>query len=216
MTPNEMLHALKEPFPVDVIHWRVGATNAKTVNDPKDLKGIALAYIDARDVMKRLDEVCGIDGWQCKYLVEGNVAVCELSLRINGEWITKSDGAGETDYEGEKGKLSDAFKRAAVRFGVGRYLYYLPNEWVSIKPAGNSYKIISTPNLPTWAKPGKHRWKAGEAAEIYQQVIDLMLAGDGEGIKQIMGENSNDIDNQMKFWALFNSTERDTIKKLTE
>ena len=209
MNPEEILHALKEPFPIDVIHWRVGATTKE-----KD-KGIALAYIDARDVMKRLDEVMGIDGWQCKYQVEGNVAVCELSLKINGEWITKSDGAGETDYEGEKGKLSDAFKRAAVRFGVGRYLYYLPNEWVQIKPAGKSYKIVSPPNLPTWAKPGKHRWKAGEKEIIYQQVIDLLTAGDGDGIRQIMGEY-NEVEETMKFWAIFNATERQAIKDLTE
>ena len=209
MTPSEILHALKEPFPVEVIHWRIGATNGDKT------KGIALAYVDARDVMKRLDEVCGIDGWQCKYVLDGNIAVCELSLRINGEWIVKADGAGETDVEGEKGKLSDALKRAAVRFGVGRYLYYLPNEWVPIKPAGKSHKIVSPPSLPSWAKPGKHRWKAGESAEIYQQVIDLMLAGDGEGIRQIMGEYSG-VEETMKFWAIFSATERDTIKKLTE
>ena len=53
--------------------------------------------------------------------------VCELSLKINGVWITKTDGAGDTNIEGEKGGLSDAFKRAAVKFGVGRYLYYMPN-----------------------------------------------------------------------------------------
>lgn len=209
MNSNEILHALKEPFPADVIHWRVGATNGEKT------KGIALAYIDARDVMKRLDEVCGIDGWQCRYVIESALAVCELSLKINGEWITKSDGAGETDVEGEKGKMSDAFKRAAVRFGVGRYLYYLPNEWVDIKPAGRSYKLASTPNLPSWAKPGKHRWKAGEKEAIYQQVIDLLLAGDGIGILQIMGKY-NGIEETMKFWTIFNSTERDAIKKLTE
>ena len=44
---------LKAPFPGDKIHWRVGArTKDKS-------KGIPLAYIDARDVMERLDEVLG-------------------------------------------------------------------------------------------------------------------------------------------------------------
>jgi len=204
---TEMLDALKEPFDTKVIHWRVGATTKD-----KD-KGIALAYVDARDVMKRLDEVCGIAGWQNRYIMNGAYPVCELGLLIEGNWVWKSDGAGATDYEGEKGALSDAFKRAAVRFGVGRYLYYLPNEWVAIKPAGKSCKIISPPDLPSWAKPGKHQFKPGERQTIYDQVIECLQNGDGDGIDQIFAEYDG-IDEQMKLWAIFNSTERAAIKEL--
>lgn len=60
-----------------------------------------------------------------------------------------SNGAGETQVEGEKGKFSDAFKRAAVLWGVGRYLYYLPNTWCNL----SNGKIKQTPNLPNWAIP---------------------------------------------------------------
>lgn len=212
MSEKEMtmlLDKLKEPFDEKVIHWRVGATTKD-----KD-KGIALAYIDARDVMKRLDEVMGIDGWQNRYIMDGAYPVCEMGLRLNGEWIWKSDGAGATDYEGEKGALSDAFKRAAVRFGIGRYLYYLPNEWVPIKPAGKSYKIVSPPSLPSWAKPGKHRFKPGEKDEIYNQIVAYLNHGDGLAIQQIFDEYG-DIEGQMKVWQLFNSTERAAIKELTK
>ena len=60
-----------------------------------------LAYIDARCAMKRLDDVVGIDGWQDSYKsLENGRTVCELSLKINGVWITKSDGAGDTNIEG--------------------------------------------------------------------------------------------------------------------
>jgi hypothetical protein len=59
-------------------------------------------------------------------------------------WIWKSDGAGATDVEGEKGMLSDALKRAAVRWGVGRYLYDLKSPWVAIEPMGRSYKIAES------------------------------------------------------------------------
>lgn len=148
-TDVEMFAALSEPFPADAIHWRVGATTKD-----KD-KGIGLAYIDARDVMDRLDEVVGCDAWQDTYAETNKGRIlCALSLLINGEWITKSDGAGDTDVEGDKGGISDAFKRAAVKFGVGRYLYRLPNTWYPIKPAGRSYKLASTPGLPKWALPG--------------------------------------------------------------
>src|ERR1700744_2711820 len=103
---------------------------------------MALAYMDARAVMDRLDGVCGPDGWQCNYLVTGQLAVCSLGVRVpSGEWIWKADGAGATDVEGEKGMLSDALKRAAVRFGIGRYLYDMRSPWVDIEPMGRSYKI---------------------------------------------------------------------------
>ena len=132
---------LMAPFPVKAINWRVGATT-------KDKsKGIALAYIDARDVMKRLDDVVGLDNWQDKYPFVG---CCEIGIRIKDEWIWKANGAGETHVEAEKGQFSDAFKRAAVMWGIGRYLYSLPNVWVEL----DQYKrIVTPPPLPAWATP---------------------------------------------------------------
>lgn len=138
---------LKEPFDPAVIHWRAGATNAKKLGVPvyQATKGIALAYIDARDVMKRLDDVCG-DNWQVEYPFDG---CCRIGIKIDGEWIWRSNGAGETEVEGEKGRFSDAFKRAAVLWGVGRYLYYLPNVWCDL----DNGKIKNPPALPAWALP---------------------------------------------------------------
>lgn len=143
MTTSEIYKALKRPFPERLISWRVGATS-------KDKqKGIALAYIDARDVMQRLDDVLGLD-WQCKYSHADSKTICELSIKVEGEWITRSGGAGDTQVEAEKGAISDAFKRAAVLFGVGQYLYHLPNEWVEID---QFKKITKPPTLPSWATP---------------------------------------------------------------
>ena len=119
------MKALSAPFPPEAVHWR-----AQSVT--KDgTKALALAYIDARDVMDRLDEVCGPENWQTEYLetAKGRL-ICRLSLRIGDEWVTKSDGAGETQVEGDKGAISDALKRAAVSWGIGRYLYRLPAPWV--------------------------------------------------------------------------------------
>jgi len=138
-----LINALKAPFDPRVIHWRVGATS----QDKKS--GIALAYLNARDVMKRLDDVCGLH-WQCDYPFEG---CCRIGIKIDDEWIWKANGAGASDIEAEKGQFSDAFKRAAVLWGIGRYLYYLPNEWVAIQPAGRSYKLSHMPKLPVWAFP---------------------------------------------------------------
>lgn len=143
MDETNLLRNLKEPFNPSVIHWRVGATNKEKTS------GIGLAYINARDVMKRLDDVCGLN-YQVDYPFEG---CCRIGIKVDGEWIWRSNGAGETDVEGEKGRYSDAFKRAAVLWGIGRYLYYLPNSWVPIKKQGRSYALAQTPQLPSWAIP---------------------------------------------------------------
>ncbi len=126
---------LAAPFPSTQISWRVGPT----AGDKKS--GIALAYLDARDVMDRLDEVCGPAGWQDTYPHAGQKTVCNIGIKCGDEWVWKSDGAGDTQMEEEKGALSDAFKRAGVRWGIGRYLYSLPNIWVEIEPAGKSFRI---------------------------------------------------------------------------
>lgn len=132
---NDLFVALAAPFPADRVSWRVGSTMA----DKK--KGMALAYIDARDVMDRLDSVVGPANWRRVHPHANGRTLCSLEIKVNGEWVAKEDGAGDTDVEAEKGALSDAFKRAAVNWGIGRYLYDLPSPWVEIEQAGKSYRI---------------------------------------------------------------------------
>lgn len=136
--------SLFAPFPPEEIEWRVGSTT----KDKK--KGMALAYIDARAVMDRLDAVCGPENWQCRYPIAADKTCCEIGIML-GEWVWKSDGAGDTDIEGSKGAFSTAFKRAAVRWGIGRYLYDLKAPWVELRQAGNTY-VIADHELTKLAK----------------------------------------------------------------
>lgn len=129
------LHKLKDPFPVNLISWRVGATNAKK-NGGKATSGIALAYIDARDVMERLDTVCGIENYQVLHPHANGKTSCRIGIKIKDEWIWKENGAGDSAMDAEKGAFSDSFKRAAVLWGVGRYLYDVPNIWVDLDDWG--------------------------------------------------------------------------------
>ncbi len=126
---------LGAPFSPASVSWRIGSTTADKS------KGMALAYLDARDVADRLDEVCGPGGWQCRYSHVGPITVCEIGIKVGDEWLWKADGAGQSDIEGEKGALSDAIKRAAVRWNIGRYLYSLPSPWVEIETRGRSSVI---------------------------------------------------------------------------
>lgn len=150
---------LAAPFSPASISWRVGA-RSKDGNS-----GLALAYLDARDVMDRLDEVCGLDGWQCRYSHAGQITVCEIGIRVRpaaplinapDEWIWKANGAGSTDVEAEKGALSDALKRAAVVWGIGRYLYSFPSIWVKIRAFGKSSVIEDSEYPKLIAAMDKH------------------------------------------------------------
>lgn len=160
-----LLKQLKDPFDPKFVKWRVGATNADKT------KGIALAYIDSREVQKRLDDVMGVGGWQDRYVPVDGGFICELDLWIDERWVTKSNTAGYTNVDPIKGGGSDALKRAAAAWGVGRYLYYLPNVWVSIKPQGKSYVLAEIPELPEWAQPNKN-------IERWEDVAELEAAAD--------------------------------------
>lgn len=90
--------------------------------------GKDMRYVTARVVMNRLDEVCGWTNWEDEYVPGENSVMCKLRIRLpDGRTITKVDTgayAGMTDSgDDDKSGFSDAFKRAAVKFGVGRYLY---------------------------------------------------------------------------------------------
>lgn len=87
-----------------------------------------LHYITARTVMNRLDSVLGPENWWDRYVPGPNSVLCELTVRLpDGSTLTKSDAggyAGMADQgDDDKSGYSDAFKRAAVKFGVARYLY---------------------------------------------------------------------------------------------
>lgn len=138
-TAQDLFDALSAPFPPEYVKWRVGTTNKKWLKEGEPLQGMPLCYIDARCVMDRLDTICGPDGWQCNYTAGvANSIVCNIGIYMqNGGWLWKADGAGESDMEGEKGMLSDAFKRAAVRWGIGRYLYEIKAKRIVLDDRGN-------------------------------------------------------------------------------
>lgn len=165
-----LLKQLKNPFDPKFVKWRVGATNADKT------KGIALAYIDSREVTKRLDDVCGIERWRDRLTEVKDGFICEIDIKIDDEWVTRSNAAGNTQLEAIKGGASDAFKRAASVWGVGRYLYYLPNVWVPIKPQGKSYVLAELPELPEWALPGRvENWQ-----DVAEMEADMNSGADSQ------------------------------------
>lgn len=107
-------------------------------------RALALPYVDARVIQDRLDEVLGVTGWQDDYqiLADGSV-ICRLSICFDGNWIKKVDvgGPSEQPDSGDrlKAAFSDSLKRAAVKWGIGRYLYRSPSQWVDYDPAKKQF-----------------------------------------------------------------------------
>lgn len=90
--------------------------------------GRQFSYARTRVYMNRFDTVLGPENWWDSYTPGEDSIICRLTIRLpDGSTLTKSDAggrAGMTDEgDDEKSGFSDAFKRAAVKFGVGRYLY---------------------------------------------------------------------------------------------
>lgn len=130
---KEILKRLMKPFKPERHSYRV--TGTFRTREGRNM-GVVAFYISSRDVMDRLDSVVGPENWRDEYEVMApGVMRCSLYLRINGEWIGKSDvGMGniENPENGWKGAASDALKRAAVHWGIGRYLYSLPKCYVEV------------------------------------------------------------------------------------
>ena len=129
MVKEKELGKLNIPTPKDEIKYRPGATFS--YNDKKYAR--MLAYVDARYVQDKLDEIVGVGNWSnCFHRDEKNILFCTITIKFereNGDvdTISKTDCGTESNVEQQKGEVSDAFKRCAVHYGLARDLYNLPD-----------------------------------------------------------------------------------------
>ena len=142
--PEEIQAALAKPFAAEDLEWRIQAA----MKD--ETTGIAVPYVTNRAIMDRLDSVVGTENWRNEFKPwhsAGNkeAQLCGISIRLNGqEWVTKWDGAEDSDIEPVKGGLSDSMKRAAVQWGIGRVLYKMETVFVRIEKRGRSFYILKS------------------------------------------------------------------------
>lgn len=143
---QSLLENLRKEIPYQ---WRVQSRN-KDKN-----KAICSAYIDARDVMNTLDKHCTY-GWQTDVKELAGFIFYGIGITIptefdsegkpnwfeaNWRWDTGArieDNEKDNMYEqAGKSAASDALKRAAVQWGVGRFLYDLPTVTLPCDQYGN-------------------------------------------------------------------------------
>ena len=142
--------ALQDFFEADAIEWRIQQAGEKHGR----VWAICVPYVTNRAIQVRLDEVAGPENWRNEFRPgpDGGV-MCGLSIRVGGEWVTKWDGAENTDVEGVKGGLSGAMKRAAVQWGIGRYLYALDETFAHVHDNGRFRGKTREGNSFRWDPP---------------------------------------------------------------
>lgn len=141
LNPKEMQQALAKPFAPEDLEWRLQNTTEEK------MRGLAVPYVTNRAIQNRLDEVCGPENWYNDFKPwhsngKKEAQLCGIAIFFEGRgFITKWDGAEDSDIESVKGGLSDSMKRAAVQWGIGRVLYDLNTVWVEIEKRGRSFVI---------------------------------------------------------------------------
>lgn len=172
---DEVWRKLAEPFPRGEVQWRIEALS----RDKK--RALVVPYVDARTVLDRLDKVVGPEGWHDAYEVladaeravkdergERQERVVEVKCRLTVLGVTKED-VGEGDSL--KAAFSDALKRAAVKFGVGRYLYRLEKQWVDYDPEKGRF---TPPSLPEGEGEASEEEEKPEAYRLIDQLLERL------------------------------------------
>ena len=195
---DELTRKLAAPFAAGEVKFKPAVVSGN--------RALALAYIDARVIQDRLDEVLGVAGWQDEYecLPDGAV-VCKLHLRLGEQWVTKVDVGGQSEQpdEGDRRKaaFSDALKRAAVKFGIGRYLYRLPSQWVDYDPHKRQFaRMPSLPEpLPRASRPTTQKAERGAGSGKEPQPAPPVPGGPGAS-KPVTGLPANGAELQRRLY----------------
>lgn len=181
MTEN-LVENLSKPFNLLNLKWKPQMVKTKK-GDPYKRNSTSgevqvvgcIVYVDAREVEDRLDAVVGWDNWNDYYETitikddgkEYQGLLCSLTIKN----VTKQ-GIGTASFSDQlKGAESDALKRAAVKFGIGRYLYDFDMAWIPY----DGWKYVNLSN------------------EDYSKILHLINA--------LHGELTDEIEDKWAKWA---------------
>ena len=138
---------LSAPLPAGVISWR--QDGKVTARDNRYFARF-VAYIEANTVRDRLDSVVPGE-WDLTLELlpvntseEADGAQYSFKARLQILGVIREDVGTGRDY---KQASTDAFKRAAVRFGIGSELYAYEQNWVEMEGDGKYARPIEDPQL---------------------------------------------------------------------
>jgi hypothetical protein len=201
-TPNPELNALfaqlTEPFDPSEIKWRV----THTTRDGS--RGAVIAFADPRAYSDRLNHVFTPSGWTRTYevntvsslirmkkdkVIQTGKVLVTCTVTIAGLGTHADSGEEWADEENAMtGAQAQAFKRACICFGLGRYLYNFAEMWVPL----NEYRQpINLPPLPLWALPkssGITGTSSTRPPAIHRGPVDQKTTARIEGFRRILGD----------------------------
>jgi hypothetical protein len=136
------LKALRAYFPKDRLGVKVQSYNKERT------RAMLVLYLQHTDVQDRLEEVD--PNWTCAVISEeraGDTVYVRLRLTLKG---VSRENVGEGGDP--KAALSDALKRAAMLFGVGRYLYDSETVWAEYNDQRDRFRSWTVDDYDEAAK----------------------------------------------------------------
>ncbi|EJR09431.1 Rad52/Rad22 family DNA repair protein [Bacillus pacificus] len=194
---TNIMESLQAEFPVEQLGWKI----INTFESQGRFFAFVAPFVDARAIQDRFDEVFGIDNWQVSYEKWGEKATkCTISVFLNERWISKEDGSEESDYSSVKGGFSNSLKRAAVLWGVGRYLYNVKPTKVELSTCSNgpnsiyvSYQKKGYYFIPPTMLQQKHKQGSSKKEPSNGQVSLGVLIQNIQGLAKPLSITSKEI-----------------------
>ena len=204
---------LQVPFPPEDIEWRAQSSGIKNGN----AWAMIMPFITNRAIQERLDEVFGVYGWDNQFKeikqADGSLSfLCGISIYFTvgkkddgfREFVTKWDGADETNFENFKGGLSNSMKRAGVQLGIGRYLYKLDTYFAELSSdrKGKKFSVnvkkdkqdkfgkryfFNAPKLPALALPENFKYEASKK-KVEDKATEVILDEHEKAIEDMGGK----------------------------
>lgn len=145
---------LREPFGADEIKFRIQSTFERN----GETSAVVVTYVDARAIQDRLDDVVGPENWSFDWtpLITTGTAVMAAKGTLTIFGVPKSDAGDAGDTEPTKASVSDAQKRAAVQWGMGRELYSMPTLFAKPEKRGKSWILPDAEEARLRAKVRAH------------------------------------------------------------
>ncbi len=193
------LKKLSKKFNEEDIEWRVQQSGS----GKNGAWALVVPYITSRAVMQRLDESAGRGNWQDEYKLSpcGNGYMCGISIKIDGEWVTRWDGAAISGggIDNVKTTCSSSMKRTGVKWGIGRYLYQFEASFAITKPCdfrtnvlpGYTFAEDKKKNLKyQWKPKALEAWALPVTNKDIKARVDAILSAKTEEDMKLIYKNS--------------------------
>lgn len=172
--PREKLLELARPFPQSALDWRL----TRAGKSAKGIWAFCVPYLKSHAVQDRFDEAVGPDRWQVAVKGTEKHLLVGIGVLTEHGWVWKWDGSGHLEERGDtfsaadagKGDITNAAKRAAQAWGVGRFLRQIPEQFAQVYDAnsdgGRYYASQNTKQgVITFRWDPPREWVSAEAVQ---------------------------------------------------